>query len=114
MEPTIAICIAAPRSYVDKILKGRQARRSARGAAEEVRVRHQSQNRQADRPDDSAECAGAGGQGNSMKVVSGQESVMISPLCIFRRGGAASEDHRVGILVLAKRFELLLSEPSVG
>jgi hypothetical protein len=48
-----------------------------------------------------------------MKLVSGQESVMISPLCIFRRGGA-SEDHRVGILVLAKRFELLLSEPSVG
>jgi hypothetical protein len=36
-----------------------------------------------------------------MKAVGGQESVMISPLCIFRRGAAASEDHRVGILVLA-------------
>ena len=40
----------------------RQARRPASRAAEEVRVHHQSQSRQADRPDDSAECAGAGGQ----------------------------------------------------
>ena len=38
-----------------------QASRSAGGAADEVRVRHQSQSRQADRPDDSAERAGAGG-----------------------------------------------------
>ena len=38
-----------------------QARRSSRGAAEEIRVDHQSESRQADRPDDSAECAGAGG-----------------------------------------------------
>ncbi len=39
----------------------RQARRSSRRAADEVRVHHQSESRQADRPDDSAECAGAGG-----------------------------------------------------
>ena len=39
----------------------RQARRSARGAAEEVRVHHQSESRQADRPDDSAERAGESG-----------------------------------------------------
>ena len=36
----------------------RKARRSARGAADEVRVHRQSQSRQADRPDDSAERVG--------------------------------------------------------
>ena len=41
-----------------------QARRSSRGAADEVRVHHQSQSGEADRPDDSAECAGAGGSGS--------------------------------------------------
>ena len=41
----------------------RQARRSSSGAADEVRVHHQSESRQADRPDDSAERAGAGGSG---------------------------------------------------
>ena len=35
-----------------------KARRSAGGAAEEVRVHHQSQSREADRPDDSAQRAG--------------------------------------------------------
>ena len=39
----------------------RQARRSPGGAADEVRVHHQSESREADRPDDSAERAGAGG-----------------------------------------------------
>ena len=48
-------------TYVDKILERCQARRSARGAADEVRVHHQSQGGEADRPDDSAECAGEGG-----------------------------------------------------
>ena len=48
-------------TYVDKILKGSEARRPSRGAAEEVRVHHQSESGQADRPDDPAECAGAGG-----------------------------------------------------
>ena len=38
-----------------------QARRSSCGAADEVRVRDQSENRETDRSDDSAECAGAGG-----------------------------------------------------
>ena len=39
----------------------RQARRSSGRAADEVRVHHQSESGQADRPDDSAECAGASG-----------------------------------------------------
>ena len=45
-----------------------KARRSAGGAADEVRVRNQSQGRQADRPDDSAECVGEGGPG--YKIIS--------------------------------------------
>ena len=48
-------------TYVDKILKGATSRRTSGGAADEVRVRDQSENSEADRPDDSAECAGAGG-----------------------------------------------------
>jgi ABC-type uncharacterized transport system substrate-binding protein len=51
-------------TYVDKVFKRRQARRFARGAADKVRVHHQSESRQANRRDDSAECAGAGGQGD--------------------------------------------------
>ena len=47
-------------TYVDKILKGAKPADS-RGAADEVRVHHQSESGQADRPDDSAECAGASG-----------------------------------------------------
>jgi putative tryptophan/tyrosine transport system substrate-binding protein len=38
-----------------------EARRSPCGAAEEVRAHHQFKSSKADRPDDSAECAGAGG-----------------------------------------------------
>ena len=48
-------------------LERRQACRSAGRAADEVRVGDQSQNRQADRPDDSAERAGAGGQGDQVR-----------------------------------------------
>ena len=64
-------------TYVDKILKGAQARRSPGRAADEVRVRHQSESSQADRPDDSAERAGAGGQSDSsrrehLQICSGQ------------------------------------------
>ena len=54
-------------TYVDKILERRQARRSSRRAAEEVRVHHQSESSKADRPDDSAECAGAGGQSHTVR-----------------------------------------------
>ena len=50
-------------TYVDKNPEGSQACRSAGGAADEVRVGDQSQDGEADRPDDSAECAGAGGSG---------------------------------------------------
>ena len=45
----------------------RQARRFAGGAADEVRVYRQPQDRKADRPDDSAECAGESGKGNQMR-----------------------------------------------
>jgi hypothetical protein len=41
-----------------------KARRSAGGAADEVRVHHQSQSGQADRPDDSTVSAVPGGQGD--------------------------------------------------
>src|SRR6185295_5778429 len=44
--------------------QGRQARRSPRRAADEVRVGHQPQDRQGPRPDDPAVGAGAGGSGD--------------------------------------------------
>ena len=44
-----------------------QARGSTRRAADEVRAGDQSQDRQADRPDDSAERVGAGGQSNTVR-----------------------------------------------
>ena len=53
-------------TYVDKIPKGAKARGTSRGAADEVRVHHQSKSREADRRYDSAECAGAGGSGHQM------------------------------------------------
>ena len=49
--------------YVDKNPEGSQARGSSRRAADEVRVGDQSEYGEADRPDDSAEGAGAGGSG---------------------------------------------------
>ena len=52
----------APRRYVrGQNIKRRQARRPAGRTADEVRVHHQSQSGKTDRPDDSAERAGAGG-----------------------------------------------------
>ena len=54
--------LVPPRRYVcGQDSERRQARRSARRAADKVRADHQSESREADRPDDSAECAGAGG-----------------------------------------------------
>ena len=49
-------------TYVDKILKGAKPARSPGRAADEVRVHHQSESSETDRPDDSAERAGEGGQ----------------------------------------------------
>ena len=47
-------------TYVDKILKA-PSPPTCRWSSRQVRVHHQSQGRQADRPDDSAERAGEGG-----------------------------------------------------
>ena len=47
--------------YVDRILKGVKAADLPDRANDEVRIRDQSEDRQADRSDDSAECAGEGG-----------------------------------------------------
>jgi putative tryptophan/tyrosine transport system substrate-binding protein len=48
-------------TYVDKNPERRQARRTARRAADEVRVGHQSEDRQADWPHDFTRSVGAGG-----------------------------------------------------
>ena len=45
---------------VDKILKGAKPAELPGGTTDEVRVRDQSESGEADRPDDSAECAGEG------------------------------------------------------
>jgi hypothetical protein len=50
--------------FVDKILKGANPVDLPGGAADEVRVCDQSQDGEADRPDDSAECGSKGGQGD--------------------------------------------------
>ena len=53
--------VPARRYLCGQDFERRQAGRSAGGAAEEIRVRDQSESREADRPDDSAERAGEGG-----------------------------------------------------
>ena len=68
--PTIEIRFT---SVLDKILK-RGAWRPARQAAHQVRDRYQFENGQADRPDYSAECAGAGRQTDSMKTGKRQDT----------------------------------------
>ncbi len=55
--------------------EGSQARRSAGGAADEVRAGDQSQDGEADRRDDSAEGAGAGGSGNKVSILRSSNEV---------------------------------------
>ena len=52
--------------YVDKILKGAKPGDLPVEQPTQVRLGHQSEHRQADRPDDSAACAGAGGPRHSV------------------------------------------------
>src|SRR5262249_12097113 len=54
----------------------RQACRSACGAAEEIRVYHQSQSRQANRPNDSAKYLGEGGQSLQVRGASVKRRVV--------------------------------------
>ena len=53
-------------TYVDKILKGTKPARYSSRTADEVRVHHQPQDRQADQPDDSAQRAGESGQSHQI------------------------------------------------
>jgi hypothetical protein len=55
-------------TYVYQILKGTKPA-STRGAANEIRACDQSQDFEADRRDDSAESANAGGPGHQMTVL---------------------------------------------
>ena len=56
------LLICGPCCYLrGQNFKGRQARRTASRTADKVRVHHQPQSGKTDRPDNSAERAGAGG-----------------------------------------------------
>jgi hypothetical protein len=60
---SLAFALGMTTSYPgDYDAEGREARRSAGGAADEVRAGDKSQDGEADRPDDSAESSNTGGQ----------------------------------------------------
>ena len=73
MEPTILTDSARLRLR-GQDSKGNQASRLPRRAADEVRTCFQSKDRQADRPDDSAECIGTSGSGHEDSMEQGAKS----------------------------------------
>src|ERR1043165_2841450 len=68
--------MAARRSVCGQDPEGSQARRSASGAANEIRSSDQLEDGKTDRSDDSSKRVGEGGQGDQMKVLSRHVSIM--------------------------------------
>ena len=81
--------------------QGRQARRSARRAADQVRAGHQPQDRQGPRPDDPAVAAGAGGSGDRVvdrRAFLGTVAVASSPRRSPSRRSRRGSVPMVGVL----------------
>jgi len=66
-----ALSLPALGLFCGQGIEGREARRPSGRAANKIRACNQPQHRQADRPHDSTECAGASRQGDSMKKTQG-------------------------------------------
>src|SRR5690349_321913 len=67
--------MATRRSLCGQDPEGSQPRRSASGAAHEIRSGDQLEDGKTDRSDDSSKCVGESGQGDSMKVHTAQVTV---------------------------------------
>ena len=85
--------------------EGRQARRSARRAAHEVRAGHQPQDRQGPRPHDPAVAAGAGGSGDRVMdrrrfLLTSLAGALAAPLAAEAQ--QAGKVSRIGCLALSR------------